>query len=1135
MNKPSFLSISRRLVFFFCLIFSSLFLTCLSPDIIRQDNFATSAIKVIPQPRTIKFNQSPCILNKQFIILLASTHNEYDRISAETLQKDLKETWNREIKIVVDDDLIDRRSHKVIVLGLPHRDQQIAKRCIRRGVLIDDWLDDEGYLLTVNKDEVIVVANHSRGLFYGVQTLRQLIEKRHHELVLPGITIRDWPVYRYRGFQLDLTNNPLPRLAYLKAIIRDLAFYKINLLMLYTEHTIALKKYSDIAPADDILTADEVRDLVNYARQHQIDLVGNLPAFRFNHVLQLPAYAHLADNPETKEIISPTIPASYDFLKDLFAEIIPLYSLPGERTGSKFFCINCEEPTGLEKGKSASQIMRMGPEKVYLQHFDKLLDLLNPYYRRIMILGDMALKYQKIISQLPKDIIILNSAFGKDPSRNYRKSIALFQDAGLEQFICPATASSQQIFPLLSYTLKNIQLSLKEGAQKLIPGETKGKIIGTLLCSGWNNDGEGVLEADWLSIAWFAECAWLPERSNEARFKSKFTHTFYGVSDNKASQIMELLDQPNLILNRSSIACDALRETSFAAPTSSAIPSMNQVFWEDPFASRWGLTVVHFSNQLQKIAKVSEQALKLIDQLKWKARRHKESLNYLAYVARRWKYLSRKFVLSEQLSRDYRDIYSEFRHENEVVLHQFAKWEKFLRILSQELNDLQQEHLQFWKERYRSYLLADNQEKFNKLAVVYQDKIVKLQKTYREFPLSGFLPPPDQFNFEQKTFPHKNVIPVIIPPEPVVSKRFTWWDPAWHYRLLIKWENKPASNKQCSRFNYPLEVRLNFSELLEEMGIRNEEFDLNSIRVIEYDPLKCIPVREIPYQFNKRTHFNTKYYADCNLAWIIPGLSTVKATSYFYIYFDTLKDGTKQKPQYRIKGLKTYPGKNGSYWIENERIKVHLNSKGALITQWRTGGSEKLDIISAQDAVPAGGYDSTVFNLICEIKGPLITRYRALATNEAYSADSSGRTCKTITFYENLPICEVIMSTGIPSYRNYDCFEVNPANKFIFSNYFTGTVPSREMSYIKQDDTNWCAKWDKYGLTIGCITPDTKVTHYLGLNEIGVAKAPNQPLVHFLIYADITSQDTFHLFNQLRSTFTLLDQPLLQRGRVEKK
>ena len=86
---------------------------------------------------------------------------------------------------------------------------------------------DEAYRLNVTKKRITVEAVTERGVYWAMQTLRQLAEKRNSKTQIQGAEIVDWPAFRIRGFMQDVGRSYIS-LEELKREIAALAQFKIN-------------------------------------------------------------------------------------------------------------------------------------------------------------------------------------------------------------------------------------------------------------------------------------------------------------------------------------------------------------------------------------------------------------------------------------------------------------------------------------------------------------------------------------------------------------------------------------------------------------------------------------------------------------------------------------------------------------------------------------------------------------------------------------------------------------------------------------------------------------------------------------------------------------------------------------------
>ena len=90
-------------------------------------------------------------------------------------------------------------------------------------------MGQEAYLLKVNKEGIVITAANPAGLFYGLQSLKQLLplEAENESLTVPCIDIKDKPRFAWRGNMLDVGRHFFP-VSFIKKYIDILAMYKIN-------------------------------------------------------------------------------------------------------------------------------------------------------------------------------------------------------------------------------------------------------------------------------------------------------------------------------------------------------------------------------------------------------------------------------------------------------------------------------------------------------------------------------------------------------------------------------------------------------------------------------------------------------------------------------------------------------------------------------------------------------------------------------------------------------------------------------------------------------------------------------------------------------------------------------------------
>ncbi|TGE06530.1 beta-N-acetylhexosaminidase [Hymenobacter fodinae] len=225
----------------------------------------------------------------------------------------------------------------------------------------------EGYQLVVDKGGVRITAAGGAGLFYGAQTLLQLLPARPVATSLSYVRITDEPAFRWRGAMLDVCRHFFP-VEFIKRYIDFLAAYKLNTFHWHLTDDqgwrIEIKKYPkltqvsafrketligaqqtfkkpedfkyDATPYGGFYTQEQIKEVVAYAKQRYITVVPEIE-MPGHSVAILAAYPELACKPgpyETwtmwgvnEDIVCPTEP-TFRFFEDVLTEVSALFPGP---------------------------------------------------------------------------------------------------------------------------------------------------------------------------------------------------------------------------------------------------------------------------------------------------------------------------------------------------------------------------------------------------------------------------------------------------------------------------------------------------------------------------------------------------------------------------------------------------------------------------------------------------------------------------------------------------------------------------------------------------------------------------------------------------------------------------------------
>ena len=323
--------------------------------------------------------------------------------------------------------------------------------------------NDESYTLEVCADRIVISANGAAGAFYGIQTMRQLLTQAR----VPCLHIEDKPDFGYRGFYHDVTRGKVPKVGTLKKLIDDMAYYKLNSLQLYIEHTFAFREYADSIDRTGYLTAEEIRELDDYCNDNFIEFIPSIATFaHLYELLQKDRYKELCELEDfepshilwfermSHHTIDPTNPRSAELITGMIDQYAQLFR-------SNKFNICGDETFDLNQGRHKS----MDTGRLYVDYIKKLIEHLRSKGKTVMMWADILLSHPEVISELPDDVIFLNWNYEPDAREEIFEP---FEKAGLTQIGCPAVATYAWITENVKKEEKNIawmtELARKHGA-----------------------------------------------------------------------------------------------------------------------------------------------------------------------------------------------------------------------------------------------------------------------------------------------------------------------------------------------------------------------------------------------------------------------------------------------------------------------------------------------------------------------------------------------------------------------------------------------------------------------------------------------------------------------------------------------
>ncbi len=315
----------------------------------QQSSPNLTAINIIPTPVSMHQGEGYFTLNSKTSIQIATPNSEVNWVG----------------------DYIQSLFKKVDWELPPQTGNSPEATNVIRLTITEKVKSEEGYELNVESDEINIRAKNAVGLFYGVQTLRQLLpieidkpKQSSQEWFIPAVEIADEPRFGWRGLHLDVSRHFFPK-EFIKKYIDHMARYKLNVFHWHLVDgpgwRIEIDKYPKLTeigawrvdkrkeawswPATEIgkptdgrpayggyYTKDDIREIIAYSKERFIEVIPEI---------EMPghSYAALAAYPELLCVNNDVIgniqfgtdafcagnEKSYEFLEDILDETMELF------------------------------------------------------------------------------------------------------------------------------------------------------------------------------------------------------------------------------------------------------------------------------------------------------------------------------------------------------------------------------------------------------------------------------------------------------------------------------------------------------------------------------------------------------------------------------------------------------------------------------------------------------------------------------------------------------------------------------------------------------------------------------------------------------------------------------------------
>ncbi|MGD9327841.1 MAG: beta-N-acetylhexosaminidase [Cyclobacteriaceae bacterium] len=295
-------------------------------------------INIIPYPDQVEQKEGHFILNSNTVIV----PDEYSFFRAKQLKRYLEPATGFDIEI----EQSERKSNLIIVKKIESL----------------KYLGEEGYHLEITQNRIQIEAYHSKGLFYAIQTLIQLLpveiyrkaKVENVDWILPSCKIIDTPQYEWRGLMIDYSRTFWNK-RITKKYIDAMALYKLNKLHMHLTDDqgwrIEILRYPDLTriaskfdtsyhepqEREGFFNQSDIKEIIQYASERNVEIIPEIEMPGHSSEV-FAVYPELSCKGETmkihpfvlgpgihKEIYCAGNDSTFIFLKNVLSEVFKLF------------------------------------------------------------------------------------------------------------------------------------------------------------------------------------------------------------------------------------------------------------------------------------------------------------------------------------------------------------------------------------------------------------------------------------------------------------------------------------------------------------------------------------------------------------------------------------------------------------------------------------------------------------------------------------------------------------------------------------------------------------------------------------------------------------------------------------------
>jgi len=468
----------------------------------------------------------------------------------------------------------------------------------------------------------VLRARSSAGLFYAAQTLLQMAEGEGEQARLPAAEVRDWPALAHRGFMMDLSHGQLLRVSEIERQIDLLARFKANQYYFYSEASIELEGYETVNPGAGY-RREQVRHLIDYARQRHVDVVPCLEL-----------YAHLHDLFRVEQFAALGQPRYGDEFDPRNPRVLAVIDAWVDQTANLFPSPWCH--AGFDEPWSLGKIgMEPGhdPFKAFMAVLGHVAQRAQSHGKRLLFWADIhqgagtLSNHPELVRELPAGVIAVPWVY--EARTNYAPHLEPLAEAKVPTVVAPAVWNWNEIFPDYHRSFININGMAATGRN-----------FGSLgiLNTGWTDSAQTLYRQSLPGLALGAAAGWQSEAVDTNTFFADYAAQMYPAA--VAAEVAPALEELSTV--------EEMFESILQESTQHGI-------WQDPLDPAHLARLEKNQPRLRQARLMAESALEHLLRAERTAP-EEPTLNSLVVAARLFDYLGMKSLYAVEWSGYFREL-----------------------------------------------------------------------------------------------------------------------------------------------------------------------------------------------------------------------------------------------------------------------------------------------------------------------------------------------------------------------------------------------------------------------------------------------------------------------------------------------